>query len=236
MTAFATTNVVFYNFFLDIPVKIFATHLLLMTIFIILPDAKALFSFFWLHRPAALSEVWVPPMTRIGFRRATAVFEATFLFCAALTSVQFAQSIRAEQKKAEQPISAPLIGGWRVESSSTSPQSSAEPWTVLGSPVTTLYLNNAGTGDIQSADGQLRPVLLNFAPEEQKIPVTVMWVNSPTSRVYTWAMPDDSHLILADRGSVNATRMIVRFSRITLPSEYLLLAHHVHLADHPPPF
>lgn len=48
-------NVVFLNFCYDVPVKLFSTHLVVISLLIIVPDLKVLYSFFILHQPAQLS-------------------------------------------------------------------------------------------------------------------------------------------------------------------------------------
>ena len=77
-SAFVMANVVLYNFFFDVPVKLFALGLLLAQLFIILPDAPALFRFFWKHQPAAPSGIWIPPVERRAFRIATRTIELVF--------------------------------------------------------------------------------------------------------------------------------------------------------------
>ena len=78
-STFVVANVVLYNFFFDVPVKIYSAHLLLLALFVILPDAKALFQFFWRHEPAVPTGVWVPPAKRRWFKRATLIVEVAFV-------------------------------------------------------------------------------------------------------------------------------------------------------------
>lgn len=69
LATFVVTNVLLYNLFFDVPVKIYSGHLLLLSVFLILPDAKPLLRFFWLHQAAAPSALWAPPANRRWFRR-----------------------------------------------------------------------------------------------------------------------------------------------------------------------
>ena len=71
LTAFVVTNVLLYNLCFDVPVKLYAGHLLLLALFVTLPDVRQLYRFFWLHQAAAPTGVWVPPARRAWFRRAT---------------------------------------------------------------------------------------------------------------------------------------------------------------------
>ncbi len=75
---FIMSNVVLYNFFFDVSVKLFAVNLLLAEIFIVLPDVPPLFAFFWRHEPAAPTGGWVPTI-RDG-RRGSSCARWRFLF------------------------------------------------------------------------------------------------------------------------------------------------------------
>ena len=70
-TAFVVTNVMLYNFCFDVPVKPCSVHPLLLALFVTLPDAGQLIRFFWLHKAAAPTGIWVPPASRPWFRRTT---------------------------------------------------------------------------------------------------------------------------------------------------------------------
>jgi hypothetical protein len=47
-------NVAMMNFCYDVPVKLFSSHLIVISLLIIVPDIKELYGFFLLHRPAQL--------------------------------------------------------------------------------------------------------------------------------------------------------------------------------------
>jgi len=69
LASFVLLNVLLDNLFFDVPVKIYAAHLLFFALFLTLPDAGQLFRFFWLHQPAAPMGVWTPPANQLWFRR-----------------------------------------------------------------------------------------------------------------------------------------------------------------------
>ncbi len=124
VTAFVAANIVLYNFLFDVPVKLFSLHLLLGALLVALPDARALYSFFFLHIPAAPGGVWVPPAERRGFRRATLILEAGFL---ALVLVQsaFSAALGYRAQSASGRLHSPLQGAWEVKDSQISLTSSA---------------------------------------------------------------------------------------------------------------
>ncbi len=78
-TIFVMSNVVLYNFFFGVSVKLFALNLLLAAIFIALPDAQPLFDFFWRHQPAAQTGIWTPPLTGRGVRIYVRALEIIFI-------------------------------------------------------------------------------------------------------------------------------------------------------------
>ncbi|MEC5144033.1 hypothetical protein [Chitinophaga sp. 212800010-3] len=53
-------NVVAMNFFYDIPVKLFSSHLFLIALFITLPDIRRLTNFFVLNKPVPAGNSWHP--------------------------------------------------------------------------------------------------------------------------------------------------------------------------------
>jgi hypothetical protein len=66
LTVFLATNIVLYNFCFDVPVKLYAAHLVLMSIALIVPDMPSLINFFFLHRPCKPIDGWVKPARRYG--------------------------------------------------------------------------------------------------------------------------------------------------------------------------
>lgn len=133
VASFVVLNVVLYNFFFDVPVKIFSLHLLLGAVFIALPDCKALYLFFWKHIPAAPGGVWVPPAKRPGFRRATLIFELVFLVLVlGESALQAGLGFRAVL--ANRSLHSPLQGAWVLENAQSDP--------VLGK-ITQVYIGEA---------------------------------------------------------------------------------------------
>ena len=61
------------NFCYDVPVKLYSTHLFLMSVFLLLPDLKPMWEFFVRRRPAVLEGVWVPRSERRSLRIARRV-------------------------------------------------------------------------------------------------------------------------------------------------------------------
>ena len=74
VTIAVMTNVVMMNFTYDVPVKILSTHLLLMAVFLVLPDLRRLLDFFVLHKPRELFDTRWKRIAGLAFRTALILF------------------------------------------------------------------------------------------------------------------------------------------------------------------
>ena len=68
-------NVVLLNFCYDVPVKLFSAHLLLVALFLLLPDAASLWRIFFTGKSAALSGLSLPPWERRPLRYTALIFQ-----------------------------------------------------------------------------------------------------------------------------------------------------------------
>ncbi len=75
VAAGAMLNVMLLNFCYDVPVKLYSAHILLMSLFLLIPNARALIRLFFLQQPANLEGVWVPRFERRWLRIAAAVLQ-----------------------------------------------------------------------------------------------------------------------------------------------------------------
>lgn len=103
------SNVVMLNFAYDVPVKLFSSHLLLMTLFLLAPQARRLVSFFVLNRP-------VPPEAVGRFAggrhpRTRAALKAAVL--AVVLAVPGYQAVTTRRQRAERG-NVPLYGIYDV--------------------------------------------------------------------------------------------------------------------------
>jgi hypothetical protein len=106
------TNIVLMNFCYDVPVKLFSSHLLLMAIFLILPDLRRLLNLLVFNRPAA------PADNRPLFRRkwlnwSAVALGTVFVFGYAVFFLYQAwQGSKEYGNRAPKP---PLYGIWNVD-------------------------------------------------------------------------------------------------------------------------
>src|SRR5580700_10448999 len=114
VSAFVMTNVLLYNMFFDVPVKLFAASLLLACLYLAVPDLRALFDFFWLHKPAAPAAVWVPPASRRWYRMTLRTVEIIFTFGPLILIPIFIGMGWKQNLKAMRTPS-PLLGAWHLD-------------------------------------------------------------------------------------------------------------------------
>ncbi len=240
-SAFVMSNVVLFNFFFDVPVKLFALNLLLAELFIVLPDIKPLFNFFWRHQPAALVGVWIPLATRRGFRIATRTVEIIFV---ALLLVVFPvlTGIGWNRQRIDSKTQSPLVGAWHLDSIHPATGSFI---TSAGLPATDFYVDTVHRAFTRSTDGALWRTYLQIKPADHTLTVHP----NPMGRAvtYTWRMPDPDHLILtslppkkpksnpkakADGKSAPAfTPDVLTLTRTPIPSHYPLLDRGFHFVN-----
>ncbi len=218
LSAFVMTNVVLYNLFFDVPVKLYAIHILVMSVFVMLPDVRPLWDFLVMHRAAKLRGIWVPPASRPGFLRATAWVEAGFLILMLASEIKFDHDRYSAYLAGVRP--APIIGLWRIEPGSPMPQ------TIGGVPWNEISIDHLTRGMARSTDGQLWRMYLNY--DEKKHTLGMISRGGSGAVKYTWATPDPNHLILHVDGKNPQT---LTFDRVPTPEHYALLDRGFHMVS-----
>jgi hypothetical protein len=80
------TNIVALNFFYDVPVKLFSSHLLLMALFLLLPDMRRLFHFFVMHHSLDTLVLDVP-FSRSWMNHSRLVLKSLFISFAIVLNI-----------------------------------------------------------------------------------------------------------------------------------------------------
>lgn len=115
--AAAMLNIVLLNFCYDVPVKLYSTHLLVMGLFLLLPDLAPLGNFFLLRKPAVLTGLWVRRSERAALRWGSRVLMALVLF-----GLLYSLWTTAHAPNFFEPRP-PLYGIWTVDTVSGQPDS-----------------------------------------------------------------------------------------------------------------
>lgn len=103
-------NVVMLNFSYDVPVKLYSSHLLLMAVFLALPDLRRLANLFIFNRPVEPAEI--RPLFRRVWLNRVALACGTLLLLG-ITGLALSQSAGAALDRG--PNSSPFYGIWNVE-------------------------------------------------------------------------------------------------------------------------
>jgi hypothetical protein len=188
LCVFVMSNVVLYNFFFGVTVKLFSLNLALAATFIVLPDTKPLLDFFWRGRPAAQTGVWTPPLTTRGLRLYVRFLEIIFIVVSFTINPLF-DGIIWQHSRTIARIHSPLIGAWRLVS--TQPVSGR--FMTPDGPATEIYIDSVERGMTSSADGALWRTVLNVNSGKHTI-----YINPFVGRAvtYDWRLPDPNHLVL----------------------------------------
>lgn len=234
VSAFVMTNVVFYNFFFDVPVKLFAANLLLGCIFLALPDSLALFRFFWSHKPAAPTAAWVPQPSRRAGRIAIVVAEAVFAVAFLLVQPIF-MAIGWHHQQVALRTPSPLRGDWHVNEPHPAAGGFVDP---DGHPVTDLYVEPSGRAYMRSSDGELWIAIVDLHAEKKTVGMNCYFIGPPTD--YTYQLSDPDHVTLtseppkpgpAQKPAVPASPTVLTLTRTPTPSHYPLLERGFHFVN-----
>jgi hypothetical protein len=214
-TVAVISNVVLYNYFFDVPVKIFSAHLLLMALIVILPDSQALISFFWRHAPTSPQTGWSPWSTPGSMARETRII-ATWLLIALAWQVHRLAPITA-QEHANIAHPQPLTGIWQVESA-TRPYLTAD-----GLPMTAMSLEPNGRAMLRASDNALWRAVAKYDGNKHTLQIQPIGLSEPIT--YTFSQPDTTHLILTPTQPDAGT---LTLSKIPTPASYPLLDRGFH--------
>jgi uncharacterized membrane protein YphA (DoxX/SURF4 family) len=201
LTTFIMTNVLLYNMFYDVPVKLFAAHLVLFAVFVVLGDAESLFRFFVLNKPAEPKGVWVPPASRAGILKAMRIAEVCYLVLGFITSANAVNNRWIAFQAGKQP--SPLVGAWTVVDAMPLPVKTAE-----GRAWTNIYFDNTYRAMVRDTSGQLWRYGLKYDAKK----ATVEMRGPLDLTKFKWSMDDPNHLTL---NAVSAGLIAMGDSRVT---------------------
>jgi len=150
-----------------------------------LPDVVPLIRFFFLNKSAEAKGIWVPPVSRPGYIKATKIVEVSYLVFAIIiqaNSVHTAWSLY-EASKAQSP----LVGAWTVKEVSSLPVKSPE-----GLAWTNIYFDNTFRAMVRDTSGQLWRYSLQYNAAK----ATVGMRGATDQTTFKWKVNDPDHLTL----------------------------------------
>lgn len=231
LNAFIMANVLLYNLFFDVPVKVGAGLILVATLAVIAPDLKSLYHYFWLGLPTAPTGVWVPPHEQRIFRIGTQLVESGFLLLALYALIPGAYTL-AHQERDNVQHPGTLTGEWRVDSDTLSQHGRtmyAPILTAEGSPLTSLALEPDGRVMARSADGRLWRAGMQVDAKEKLFTLYSGWFDGVRFQGrYRYAQPDAQHLILEPFKDATHSLGTLTLTRMPMPAHYPLLERRFH--------
>lgn len=233
-SSFVITNVVLYNFCYDVPVKLFATNLLLACVFLALPDVLSLCRYFWSHKPTAPTAAWIPLISRRAGRIAVLVTEIVFAVAFLVVRPIF-MTIGWHHLQVALRTPSPLVGAWHLDGTHPASGAFIDP---RGLPVTDLYVAPSGRAYTRSADGELWLSGVDLNTGKHTVRINCYFIGAPTN--YSWQFSDPSHLVLTSlppeppkpdlnhKPAAPFSPAVLTLTRTPTPSHYPLLERGFH--------
>ncbi|MGA3200878.1 MAG: hypothetical protein ABSF12_00120 [Bryobacteraceae bacterium] len=207
------SNVVMLNFAYDVPVKLYSSNLLLMSLFLLIPDVSALTRFFFLDEPSRLQGVWVPKFERRHLRTAAITLQAVVICSVLYNNIWGGYTyLKSNSRK-----NAPLYGIWNADSF-TGP---------IGWRQLTIHIPRFLV--VRDAGGER----VNFSStyDESKHTLKLSSPQSKQEGEFTYSQPDPQHLTL--RGNLNGNPVVADFHRFD-DSRLLLTSRGFHWINEDP--
>jgi hypothetical protein len=222
LTAFLATNIVLYNFCYDVPVKLYAAHLVLMSLALLVPDMPGLFNFFVLHRPCKPLDGWVKPARRYGLRAETICVVVALLLAVLPSAFQLRKGYAQQLISQRNPP--PLTGQWHL-TSATKPFLTGD-----GVQLSDIFFEPTGRLMFRSSDGVLWRGGSHLDDKKHTLQLFCVGHDGPPPE-YAITQPDPTHLILTPTGKDAKSDGTLTLTRIPLPSHYPLLDRGFHFVN-----
>lgn len=114
ITLMTALNVMMVNYFFDVPVKILSTHLVIMTLFLLLRDIKKVLSFFLTSNPTQRLTLIKRPKLKKGFNISLNVFKGLLLVY--VLGFGFINALEGQKIYGDKAPKPPLYGAYEISS------------------------------------------------------------------------------------------------------------------------
>lgn len=209
------SNVLMLNLCYDVPRKIFTIHLVLMCIFLVLPDIRRITNLFFLNRTAEPIEA-IPFFKDKQLNRG--VLALQYLYGAACLVLAFQVSYASALKK-QVSIDPPLRGIWSVEQFSS--EDSYPIFNTDENRWRSLIFEAPDYIAIQTFKGPLQLYTLKLEPGQKKL--SYAEVGQPVAKAtFTLNMPDKDRVLMSGEIDGHEVNAVLRRVDVSDPSEFLL--------------
>jgi hypothetical protein len=217
-------NIVALNFCYDVPVKLYSSHLLLMAVFLLIPDLRRLLDLLIWNQATAAADLSVPRFRRRSLRIAVALFQ---LVC--IGNVMYGNLAGSWKRYREtyiNPPRQPLHGLYEVESFMRNGVE-VPPLTTDGTRWSKLIVDGRSGLSVRLMDGS--PVYLGTNYDVGSSTVTLTY--SGGTGAFTWSRPDADHLLLS--GSMAGAALTIQLRRVDT-AKFLLNSRGFHwISEYP---
>jgi uncharacterized membrane protein YphA (DoxX/SURF4 family) len=216
------SNVLMLNFCYDVPRKIYSVHLVLMSLFLLLPDIKRLLNFFLLNLPTEPAPT-VPLLKDPRSNRWGLWLQYGIGVAAIGLSLNHAHN---DAIKSNAYLPPPIRGIWSVDEFVLDGTPQAP---VLGGSDRwqRVVLDTPGTFYFQGMDNAIGMLTLQLDPSSKTMNLTVS--SEPSWRsAFTYELPDPDHLVLD--GNLNGRPLKISLHRMDL-TQFLLLNRGFHMVN-----
>ncbi|MEO8025373.1 MAG: hypothetical protein ABI823_02810 [Bryobacteraceae bacterium] len=219
VTASVMLNVAMMNFAYDVPVKLLATHLALMCLFLAAHDLGRILNVLVFNRPAPPADI-APPFERKGLKIARWILKTAFVGFAVFTNVK--GSYEAQFKYGEKAPKPALYGIYEVEEFSRNGAivpplvTDATRWRKV------VIQSNTSLG-VKMMDDSLRFFQATY--DMPKGSLTLSEGKDKPKHELQFSRPDAEHLII--QGSLSGDTLILKTKRID-PNTYRLVNRGFH--------
>ncbi|MDH3733887.1 MAG: hypothetical protein OEU54_10155, partial [Gemmatimonadota bacterium] len=202
------TNVMAINYFYDVPVKLFSTHLVLIGVFIAAPDLPRLVGLFGFNLPIAAGAD--APFWTATHRRRLGLAAANLGFVGMITAFHVSDARQAARSYGFLMEPSPIAGLYRVESFERAglvdrDNDDADRWVRVG-------LNPPFAATVQRATGDAVRMRLDYAEDARTLSFFDRSETAPTSPQFYYTELEDGLLELEGTFEGQATRMVLRRS------------------------
>ncbi|MFP2926814.1 DoxX family protein [Pyxidicoccus sp. 3LG] len=212
------TNVVALNFFYDIPVKLYSSHLLLMAVFLLLPDARRLLDVLLLNRPT-LPRVLQSPFT-LSRREARGLLALKVLFLGVIGWTSIDQHLELDARYGPSAPRPALFGLYEVESFTRDGQVLPP---LLGDTTRWRYaaVNQRGRLTVRLMDDTVKRFSLKDDAVKGTVTLTEGGGDTEKKSVLALSRPDPEHVVF--QGPFQDGTVEVRLKKVDL-SKFLLVS------------
>ena len=194
MVSFAVLlNIVMMNFCYDVPVKLYSTNLLLMAVFLLLPDLRRLVNFLVLNRAAGPVDLSPPRFEHRRLRIASVVFQV--LFVGYFLYGEISGGWKAYRQTYVHPQRPALYGLYDVEAFTLNGRE-LPPLLTDNTRWRRVLVQSPASIGIQMMDGW-PPKNYTAAYDASRNSVTLTPPGSKDKNVFTYSRPDADHVILS---------------------------------------